>query len=252
MAEKNFYWLKLMKDFFTKPKIKKLRRIAGGDTYTIIYLKMQLLSLENEALIKFQHIEDTIEEEIALTIDEDVDNVSVTLNYLLAQGLIEKVDENSYLLTETVALIGSETSIAQRVRKYREKQKMLQCNADVTICNTEIEKEKDINIELEKEKKKKPTRHKYGEYGRVLLTDEQYNNLKSEYSNYNDLITFLDEYIEMKGYKAKNHYLAIKKWVVDAVNERKAKQQTRQDNNSKYYQSEDDDWETVRHIFEGK
>jgi hypothetical protein len=34
-------------------------------------------------------------------------------------------------------------------------------------------------------------------------------------------ITCLDEYIEKKGYKAKNHYLRIKKWVVDAVKERK-------------------------------
>ena len=31
----------------------------------------------------------------------------------------------------------------------------------------------------------------------------------------------LDEYIEMKGYKAKNHYLAIKKWVVSAVEQNK-------------------------------
>lgn len=153
MAEKNYYWLKLMKDFFTKPKIKKLRRIAGGDTYTIIYLKMQLLSLDNEAIIRFENIEDTIEEEIALTIDEDVENVTVTLNYLLSQGLIEKISDNEYLLTETVKLIGSETSVAKRVRKYREKQKALQCNADVTNCNIEIDIEKDKELELDLDKK---------------------------------------------------------------------------------------------------
>ena len=157
MAEKNYYWLKLMKDFFTKPKIKKLRRIAGGDTYTIIYLKMQLLSLDNEAIIRFENIEDTIEEEIALTIDEDVENVTVTLNYLLSQGLIEKISDNEYLLTETVKLIGSETSVAKRVRKYREKQKALQCNVDVTNCNTEIdiEKDKELDKELDKNINKK-------------------------------------------------------------------------------------------------
>lgn len=153
MAEKNYYWLKLMKDFFTKPKIKKLRRIAGGDTYTIIYLKMQLLSLDNEAIIRFENIEDTIEEEIALTIDEDIENVTVTLNYLLSQDLIEKISDNEYLLTETVKLIGSETSVAKRVRKYREKQKALHCNADVTNCNTEIDIEKDKELELELDKK---------------------------------------------------------------------------------------------------
>ena len=31
------------------------------------------------------------------------------------------------------------------------------------------------------------------------------------------LITYLDEYIEMKGYKAKSHFLCMKRWVIDAV-----------------------------------
>ena len=42
---KKYYWLKLNEGFFRDKKIKKLRKIAGGDTYTVIYLKMQLLSL---------------------------------------------------------------------------------------------------------------------------------------------------------------------------------------------------------------
>lgn len=45
---KKYYWLKLRNDWFGDKRIKKLRSIAGGDTYTIIYLKMQLLSLKNE------------------------------------------------------------------------------------------------------------------------------------------------------------------------------------------------------------
>ena len=193
MAEKNYYWLKLMKDFFTKPKIKKLRRIAGGDTYTIIYLKMQLLSLDNEAIIRFENIEDTIEEEIALTIDEDVENVTVTLNYLLSQGLIEKISDNEYLLTETVKLIGSETSVAKRVRKYREKQKALQCNVDVTNCNTEIDIEKDKELDLDKEKiNKKELENEFNELwelyprkqGKKKALDKYIQCMKNNITNY--------------------------------------------------------------------
>lgn len=62
-------------------------------------------------------------------------------------------------------------------------------------------------------------KHKYGEYKHVLLTDDDLEYLKSKYTNYEELIKYLDEYIEMKGYKAKNHKLVIEKWVVDAVNE---------------------------------
>ena len=82
MVGKRYYWLKLKEDYFNSPKIKKLRKIAGGDTYTIIYLKMQLLSIKNEGIIQFEQIEPTFEEEIALKIDEDIDNVAITLAFI--------------------------------------------------------------------------------------------------------------------------------------------------------------------------
>ena len=58
---------------------------------------------------------------------------------------------------------------------------------------------------------------------------DEYNKIKDEYINYEELIKFLDEYIEMKGYKAKSHYLCIKKWVVDAVKERNVKKRNDKD-----------------------
>lgn len=67
------------------------------------------------------------------------------------------------------------------------------------------------------------SKHKYGEYGNVLLKDEELQKLKEEYENWEELIKYLDEYIEMKGYKAKSHYLCIKKWVVDAVKKQNLK-----------------------------
>lgn len=71
----------------------------------------------------------------------------------------------------------------------------------------------------------KVTKHTYGEYKHVKLTDTEITKLNTDYGEEmtKQLITFLDEYIEMKGYKAKNHYLVIKKWVVDAVKERERK-----------------------------
>lgn len=160
---KKYYWLKLMKDFFQQPKIKKLRRVAGGDTYTVIYLKLQLLSLENGGKLYFEGIEDTFVEEIALTIDEDEDNVRFTLMYLEKQGLIEKVDENEFAMPEAMVRIGSEVASAERVRRLRERRKQaalppaqerpkaLHCNDGVTTCNTDIDIEIDKDIEKEKE-----------------------------------------------------------------------------------------------------
>lgn len=72
----------------------------------------------------------------------------------------------------------------------------------------------------------KASKHKYGKFKNVLLKDEELQRLKDNYNNWEELIEHLSYYIEMKGYKAKSHYLAIKKWVVNAVaeeNTRKAK-----------------------------
>lgn len=75
--------------------------------------------------------------------------------------------------------------------------------------------------EEKKPKKAKIEKHRYGEYKHVRLSDEEYMKLQRDFQNAKELITYLDEYIEMKGYKANSHYLAIRKWVVNAVEEQK-------------------------------
>ena len=79
-------------------------------------------------------------------------------------------------------------------------------------------KQRATNKNDKNEKNGKKKKNIYGEYKNVLLTDKEFKSLQNEYSNYEELIKYLDEYIEMKGYKAKSHYLCIKKWVLDAVN----------------------------------
>lgn len=154
---KKYYWLKLKRDFFTQPKIKKLRRIAGGDTYTIIYLKMMLLSLENDGVLGFEGIEGTFPEEIALTIDEDPDNVNVAINYLFTQNLIEEISPNNFLMVQAVDMTGNETDSAIRMRRLRENRKEVvgklektsRCDNDVTASNTLV-----ISCDTDKKKKK--------------------------------------------------------------------------------------------------
>lgn len=68
-------------------------------------------------------------------------------------------------------------------------------------------------------------KHKYGEYAHVLLTNEQFDKLAKEYGNQEtrEAIKYLDEYIEMKGAKYKNHYLVLRKWVFEALKEKRQK-----------------------------
>lgn len=84
----------------------------------------------------------------------------------------------------------------ERVRKFRQ---------NVTVQ----EKEKEQEEEEDKNKRKK-----YGEYQKVLLTDNQYDKLIKDFGETRTkaLIKMLDEGVEMKGYKYKNFNLAIRKW----------------------------------------
>ena len=69
---KRYYWLKLPDGFFRQKAIKKLRKIAGGDTYTIIYLKMLLVAMKQDGRLYFEGVEATFYDELALELSEPV------------------------------------------------------------------------------------------------------------------------------------------------------------------------------------
>lgn len=169
MAEKRYYWLKLYDDFFGSKRIKKMRRLAGGDTLTIIYLKMQLKAMKTDGILSWTGVEDNFAAELALDLDESAENVALLISYLLSCGLCELSDDQKELyLPYAVSNVGSEGSSAQRVREHRARS--LHCNADVTavkqISNGEIEIDIDTR-EREKSKRKSftpPTLEEVQEY----------------------------------------------------------------------------------------
>ena len=158
MAEaKRYYWLKLGEDFFRQKEIKKLRRIAGGDTFTIIYLKMLLRAMKDDGRLYFEGVESDFSKELALDIDEDDENVAVTVQFLLANGILIQHTVSEFELTTNKEMTGSECDAARRMRKMRaakklelpsaEGDKASQCYTAVTDSYTEIEKEKEKEID---------------------------------------------------------------------------------------------------------
>lgn len=269
-TEKKYFWFKMKEDFFRDKAIKKLRKQAGGDTLTIIYLKMLLLSLREDGRLFYEGVEDTFAEEIALDIDEDSDNVKMALMWLLKIGLVEEISESEIFLNRLPESVGKETRQAEIMRKKRAGLLEFQENGnnvtqngnnvtqsgnnvtrllpDVTKCYTEIEIEKDIEIDKEKreiesakadsdepdgsthpllsdsdvkKQKKKQTKHKYGEYNNVLLTDEELMKLKEKIPNWQDFIERLSSYIASTGKRYKSHYVTMLNWY-----RREGKQQT--------------------------
>lgn len=105
------------------------------------------------------------------------------------------------------------------------------------------------NVKESKRKNPPSPKHQHGEYGHVFLTDDELNKLKSEFgeSRTEEAIRYLDEYIADKGYKSKNHYLAMRRWVFNALDERKAKKpENRLGTFGAYKQtSTDEEWEEL-------
>lgn len=158
MASKRYYWLKLYDDFFSSLRIKKLRKLAGGDTYLAIYLKMQLLAMKSDGILKWSGLEDDFTSELALELDEEPENIKVTLAYLLSCGLAETDDSSNYFFPFAVSNVGSESTVAQRVRDYRKKAKEEALNetennavTPLLHCNTEKEIEKDTRGKRQEE-----------------------------------------------------------------------------------------------------
>lgn len=114
-------------------------------------------------------------------------------------------------------------------------------NPDSLSGNAHKSKVKESKVEKSKEEesrgkeskgKSAPSRttrapkSRYGEYQNVMLTDRERELLVNDYGEEktHDAIRLLDEYIEEKGTKYKSHYLTMKRWVFDALNERHKKE----------------------------
>lgn len=190
---KKYYWLKLKDDFFRSKEVKKLRKVSGGDTFTIIYLKMQLLSIKKSGIIEFDGTEEDLAEQLALELDEGVEDVKLTLSFMSANRLIESISDESYLLNKVPELIGSETDAAERMRKMRNN-----VTPQLQDVTQRKEKREELDIEIEK-KEKKPTQK------------QVFSDMLINYTNNPNLIESLENFIDMrKSIKAKMTQNALK------------------------------------------
>ena len=96
--------------------------------------------------------------------------------------------------------------------------------------NTNKQNTKELNTN-------KQSKHKYGEYQHVLLTDKEHTHLLELYrSSLDEHIKILDEYIETSGKSYKNHSLVLQKWVHDEWTKRNKNNPVKLD--SKFYAQE--------------
>ena len=228
-------WIKITTDMFDNRKIKHLRKLPDGNNCVLIWVMLLTMAGRCNAngMIFLTETFPYSTKMLADELDFEENTVKMALATFELMGMIEKVGDfitikgcNEYQNVDRLTEIREYNRLAQQ--KSRAKKKLLANVNDMSMTSQSCH-ETDIDKEVDKEKDKeeikksipaKPKRTRRGEYNHVLLTDEEYQKLQKEYGNADELIRFLDEYKEMKGYKCKNDYLAIRKWVVDAVREK--------------------------------
>lgn len=188
VKNKRYYWIQLAQDFFKSKEMKLLRKIAGGDTHTIIYLKMMLISLEDGGHIYYDGLADNLAEEIALVIDENVEDIKITLIFLESKGLLTKINDRDYFLEQVPEMVGSETASTRRSRKHREL-RGLHCNTIATTCNGDIDI--DIDTDIEKDVDENP----------VALIVEEYQSRIAQLDG--TQFEILKEFVTLDGMEAK-------------------------------------------------
>lgn len=232
-------WIKIYTNMFDiSRKIKSIEQMPQSDTILIVWFKLLLLAGKvNDggaiyvtpsipfglAGLSYELRRPPELVEKALSIFEDFDMIERDNGFIYISSWEE------YQNIEGMEKIREQNRLAQQRSRARRKQLQnknnnnndvssdMSCDSHVTVMQSHgVDKEEDKDIKnkiIEKENKEKEIRHKYGEYSNVLLSDSDYEKLKSEFpSDYTTRIENLSSYIASTGKSYKNHLATIRNW----------------------------------------
>lgn len=228
-------WIKITTDMFDNRKIKHLRKLPEGNNIVLIWVMLLTMAGRcnaNGMVFLTENIPYTTKM-LADELDFEENTVKLALNALEQLNMVVTQDDYFYIAgwqehqnVEGMDKIREQTR--QRVAKYREKQKALPSNVTVTQGNAidiDLEEDKEKEINKKEKKKKAPTRHKYGQYSNVLLSDVDMDKLKTEFPrDWEQRIERLSAYMESSGKTYKNHLATIRDWARRDDEKRKAQQ----------------------------
>lgn len=166
-----------------------------------------------------------------------------TVKELEKIGLIEKskvtklgtpslIYVNNFMARKKVTTKGFETSPKIRLdqsenqtRDQSENQTRPVRKSDSSYINNNYINNSYINegYSADKSAQTTPVKNSYGKHNNVLLTDKQYNELKTRYTDYEEKINNMSEYLEGSGKKYKNHFVMINRWAKEDGKKSKSK-----------------------------
>lgn len=195
---------------------KRIQRTIGAseDDLKLLIAKRFIIGFENGVIvIKHWRMHNTLRKDRynPTQYQEELALLDVKGNNAYTERFPELPEPSKETVATTWQPNGNQTATQYSIDKYS--------IGKVSIDNIHDSDESQPSPPEQKTKSNKPTKHKHGEFQNILLTDSEFEKLADDFGS--DLrdkaITFLDEYIEEKGYKSKSHNLAIRRWVMDAI-----------------------------------
>jgi predicted phage replisome organizer len=224
-------WIKIVTDIFDDEKILMIESMPEKDSIIVIWFKLLCLAgkQNNSGVFMFNDKIPYTDEMLSTIFRRPLNTVRLALSVFEEYGMIEIVNNtitipkwDKHQQSESLELYRENNR--KRAAKFREKQKEIACNVTdnvtdnvtVTLRNADridknrIDKNRiDKIIDIDSGK---PQKHKHGEFNHVLLTDDEYSRLCTDYGPATaDLyIKKVDEYCEQSSKRYKNYNLAIR------------------------------------------
>lgn len=233
-------WIKLCVNIFDDEKIALIESMPDADSIIVIWFKILCLAgkQNNCGVLMLSDRIPYTEEMLATIFRRPISTVRLALTTFESFGMIAIVNGTitipNWEKHQTVdAVERYKEQARERALNYRQRQKAIAAeNSSVTQSNVthnvtrnvtrnvtvtqnhavEEDIDKDIEEDIKEIDKEKPTRHKYGEYQNVLLSDEDLEKLKTEFLDWSDRIERLSAYMASTGKSYKNHLATIRNW----------------------------------------
>lgn len=234
-------WIKITTDIFDDEKILMIESMPSADSIIVVWLKLLTFAgkQNNDGVFLMSNRIAYTDEMLASIFRRDINTVRMALSTFERFGMVEIIENvitipnwNKHQSLDAYEKKKERDRLYKRERRSAQNalvQKAVRRLSDdlsddlsSDVAFSEEEREKEIDIDKEDISIKKPTKHKCGEYNNVLLTDDELEKLKDEFSDWEQRIERLSSYVASTGKGYKSHYATIRNWA------RKDGEQTKQ------------------------
>ena len=225
-------WIKIVTDVFDDEKILMIESMPEADSIIVIWFKLLCLAGKQNNSGVFQMCKGIAftDEMFSVIFRRPLNTVRLALKAFEQFGMIEMINN-----TVTIPNWDKHQSLAsyekkkERDRLYHKERRAFQKALTEKSIDVSSDESIDVASQIREDKKRlevdeegeyispatptKPTKHIYGEYRNVRLTDDEVEKLKDKFPcDWVQRIENLSEGMARKGYKYKSHYLAILNW----------------------------------------